>query len=208
MLARLRTINVWLVFLLPLAVAIASSIARARQDSNAVIRIGGSAPRFTLQDQEGRNVSPDDLTGKIIVLEWFDPDCDYTKRDVIASKTPQRLASKYKEKGVIWLGVNSTRQGSQGRNRAWIKDNDLPYVILDDAKQEVAKAYGVARTPYYVIIDRNGNVAYTGSLDDDESRDGSKREGKINFIDLALQEMTSGNAVTRPQGFDYGCPLR
>src|SRR5690349_23400087 len=102
----------------------------------AGLRIGANAPRFTLQDQDGKNVTLDGLTGKIVVLEWFDPECDYTKRDFALAKTPQKLAERYKDKGVVWLGVNSTRNSSKEKDKAWVKENELPYAVLDDATQE------------------------------------------------------------------------
>ena len=174
----------------------------------AGVKIGSSAPRFTCEDQEGRNVTLDELVGKTVVLEWFDPDCDYTKRDVQAEKTPQKLAERYKDKGVVWLGVNSTRDGSKGRNKQWVQDNALPYAVLDDSRKRLAAAYGIDTAPRYVIIDKHGKVVYAGSIDEDDSRTGAKREGKINFVERALDELTSGKDVTKPRGLAYGCPLR
>jgi peroxiredoxin len=193
---------------LRLARAIVVLIAVGAGGDAAGLKIGANAPRFTLQDQEGRNVTLDGLLGKTVVLEWFDPECDYTKRDIAVAKTPQKLAERYKDKGVVWLGVNSTRSGSKEKDKAWVKENELPYAVLDDAKQDLARAYGIGVVPRYVIVDKNGSVAYVGSIDDDESRNGVKREGKINFIDRALEELTAGKAVTKPQGLEYGCPLR
>ena len=37
------------------------------------------APSFTLTSLEGQEVSLDDFTGKVVVLEWFNPGCPYVK---------------------------------------------------------------------------------------------------------------------------------
>ena len=50
------------------------------------------------------------------MLEWFDPECDYTKRDAAAG-TNKAQAAKYADKGVVWIGVNSTRNTSAERKQ-------------------------------------------------------------------------------------------
>ena len=174
---------------------------------NSSVKVGANAPAFTVQDQEGRNVTLRDSIGKIVVLEWYDPECEYTKRD-IAAMTSKTLSEKYKDKGVVWLAVNSTRDGSGERNKAWIAQNRWSFNVLHDANQAVAKAFGVNSVPYFVIIDKNGGIAYLGVGDNDDSRDGGKKEGKINYIDKALEEMIAGKPVSLRDARAYGCPLR
>lgn len=174
---------------------------------NSSMKVGANAPAFTVQDQDGRNVTLRDSIGKIVVLEWYDPECEYTKRD-IAAVTSKTLSEKYKDKGVVWLAVNSTRDGSGERNKAWIAQNHWSFNVLHDANQAVAKAFGVNSVPYFVIIDKNGGIAYLGVGDNDDSRDGGKKEGKINYIDKALEEMIAGKPVSLRDARAYGCPLR
>jgi peroxiredoxin len=191
-----------------LCVLIAGAFCLTTLGDNTAIRIGATAPPFTLQDQSGANVTLRQYVGKIVVLEWFDPECDYAKRDA-AAKTNKNLATKYAEKGVVWIGVNSTRNASAERNKTWIKDNELPYSILTDSNQAVAGQFGVTSVPYYVIVDKNGNFAYAGMADDDDGRDAAVvREGKKLYVDQALDEMTSGKTVSIPASRTYGCPLQ
>jgi len=174
---------------------------------NSSMKVGANAPVFTVQDQEGRNVTLRDSISKIVVLEWYDPECEYTKRD-IAATTSRTLSDKYKDKGVVWLAVDSTRDGSGERNKAWIAQNHWSFNVLHDANQAVAKAFGVGTVPYFAIIDKNGGIAYLGVGDNDDSRDGGKKEGKINYIDKALEEMIAGKPVSVREARGYGCPLR
>ena len=41
--------------------------------------LGAAVPDFTLSDLEGNRVSLSELTGKIVVLEWFNPDCPFVR---------------------------------------------------------------------------------------------------------------------------------
>src|SRR5438309_9478127 len=87
------------------------------------VKINDNAPRFNLQDETGRNVTIDQNLGKVIVLEWFDPSCEWTQRDYKAGRT-KALAEKYKDKGVVWFAINSTRDSSIGRNKTWIQQHE------------------------------------------------------------------------------------
>jgi peroxiredoxin len=166
------------------------------------------APRFELQDETGKNVSLDQFTGKIVVLEWFDPRNDYTRRDYKAGTT-RTIAAKYREKGVVWLAINSTRSGDISANKKWREENKLGYQVLDDAHLTVASKYGITTAPFYFIIGKAGHIAYEGPLDEDENRalDQGPRDGRINYIDRALGQMTTGQQVDRPQPKVYGDPL-
>lgn len=174
---------------------------------NAVVKVGANAPAFTAQDQDGHNITLRESVGKIVVMEWYDPECDYTRRD-IAAATSKTLFEKYKDKGVVWLAVNSTRDSSSERNKTWAAQNHWTFSVLHDVNQAIAKAFGVSSVPYFAIIDKNGSIAYLGVRDNDDSREGGKKEGKISYIDRALDEMIAGKSVSDRDARSYGCPLR
>jgi len=190
------------------AIAVIITIAPAIAQPSPMPRLLAAAPRFILQDDSGKNVSLDELTGKIVVLEWFDPNNDYTKRDYKAGAT-RKLAEKYRDKDVVWLAVNSTRLSDIGWNKRWAEENKLGYRVLDDSRLDVEKKYGITTAPFYFIVDKSGRIQYEGPIDDDDNRalvQGPK-EGRINYIDRALGQLTMGQGFDRPQPRVYGDPL-
>ena len=62
---------------------------------------------FSLKDTDGKTHKLDAMKDKLVVLEWMEPDCPAVKPHY-KSKNIQKLAAKYKEKGVVWLSVCST----------------------------------------------------------------------------------------------------
>src|SRR4051794_20695268 len=68
---------------------------------------GEQAPAFTLQDQDGKNISLNDLSGKVVVLEWFNNECPFVQKHY-KNGDMNALASKYASQGVTWLAINST----------------------------------------------------------------------------------------------------
>ena len=45
----------------------------------AQAKTGQPAPDFTLSDQDGKPVKLSDYKGKIVVLEWINPECPFVK---------------------------------------------------------------------------------------------------------------------------------
>lgn len=163
------------------------------------------APAFTLEDQDGKKVSLADFAGKIVVLECMNWECPFSKRHMQAG-TIKRLAEKYKGKDVVFLGMNSTSHHNVAANKKAIEDFGLPYSILDDRSGQVGKAYGAKTTPDIRIIAVSGSIAYKGAMDNDTM--GRKAEGRINYVEQALDELLAGKEVSTPETKPYGCTVK
>jgi peroxiredoxin len=173
--------------------------------SSEPVKIGQAAPAFALQDDQGRDVSLASYSGKIVVLEWTNPQCPYVQRHY-KEGTFTKLADKYKDQDVVWLAVNSSSSATKDVNRKWSEANKLSYPILDDSAGVVGHVYGAKTTPDLFIIDKQGKVVYMGGIDDDpEAKHADKR---INYVDQALAEVTAGKPVTTPETKSYGCSVK
>ncbi|MCB0310727.1 MAG: redoxin domain-containing protein [Bdellovibrionales bacterium] len=170
----------------------------------AAPKTNASAPDFTLSDQNGDQISLHNFSGKIVVLEWFNPECPFVKRHY-ESGTMKNLVKKYQEQGVVWLGINSTHFHDVATNRAFAEKYDIPYPMLSDQSGATGKAYGAKTTPYMVVIDSKGNLAYHGAIDSDKWGEASSA---TNYVDLALSELTQGKKVSKVETNSYGCSVK
>ena len=171
----------------------------------AAAAVGAAAPAFSLEDQTGKKVSLSDYAGKIVVLEWVNPDCPFVQRHANA-KTMTNLIGKYGSQNVVWLGINSTHYADNAANAKWIDKHSLPHAILNDQSGTVGRAYGARTTPHMYIIDPSGKLVYAGGIDDDQG--GSKGATAVNYVDKALAELTSGKSVSLPETKPYGCSVK
>jgi peroxiredoxin len=162
------------------------------------------APAFTLEDVDGKKVSLSDFADKIVVLEWMNPGCPIWTRHHKAG-TFRKLAEKYKDKGVVWLAINSTHSADKEKNKKFAETEKVPYPILDDHAGTVGKAYGAKTTPHMFVIDKHGRLAYEGAIDDDPA---GKKENPLNYVDQALTELLAGKAVSVPKTEPYGCSVK
>lgn len=172
----------------------------------AEIAAGDKAPEFMLNNFDGKEVSLSDYAGKIVVLEWFNYECPFVKYHYEKVNTMVGLADKYKDKNVVWLAINSTKHLTTEKNKDFAKKYNIGYPILDDRSGQVGRAYGARTTPHMFIISAKGNIVYEGAIDD--SPLGRKKEGVINYVDKALEELTSGKPVSTPKTEPYGCSVK
>lgn len=174
--------------------------------------IGKPAPDFTARDIEGKTHKLSDYKGKIVVLESYNLDCPFCANH-FKTGAMQALQSEITAKGAIWLVVNSSNPKSASyRNAAaakkeWTAQKMKATAWIDDSDGKVGKAYGLKTTPHMVVIGKDGNVAYTGAIDDKAVSEGDPRTAR-NYVRDAVTALLSGKAVEVTRTKSYGCPIK
>lgn len=166
---------------------------------------GKKAPQFTLQSFDGKTISLSDYRGKIVVLEWLNFECPFSRYHYDTVPTMVNLAKKYKD-NVVWLAVNSTNHTTPAANKEFAEKHELPYPILDDRSGRVGHAYDAKTTPHMYVIDTRGNVVYEGAIDNAPL--GKARGDVVNYVDKALAELVAGKPVSTKETKPYGCTVK
>jgi peroxiredoxin len=171
------------------------------------VDVGDTAPGFTLKDTAGREVSLADFKGKVVVLEWTNPDCPFVKRHY-KEGSMKNLTSAYSESmGVVWLTINSTNYMDAAANAGFVKAEGISWPVLVDQDGAVGHAYGAVTTPHMFIIDAEGTVVYNGAIDDDP-RGNMEAGARTNYVADALNDIAAGKAVSTPETKPYGCSVK
>jgi peroxiredoxin Q/BCP len=105
---------------------------------SAAPAVGEAAPGFRLQDQNFAWHSLDDYRGQWVVL-YFYPKADTPGCTTEACEFRDNIFA-YEELGAAVVGVSLDDVASQ---KDFAEKYSLPFPLLSDAKQEVAKSYGV-----------------------------------------------------------------
>ena len=166
------------------------------------------APDFTLKNYDGTEVKLADYKGKIVVLEWFNYECPFSRYNHEKTSVISDLVNKYKDKGVVWLAINSTGHQQTAKNKEYAEKHNISYPVLDDSSGKTGKAYGAKTTPHIFIIDTGGSIVYNGALDNAPLGNPPKDEKLINYVDKALEELTAGKPVTTAATKSYGCSVK
>jgi peroxiredoxin len=170
------------------------------------VDVGDKAPGFTLEDAAGDEVSLGDFKGKVVVLEWTNPDCPFVKRHY-KEGSMKNLTSAYSEAGVVWLTINSTNYMDAAANASFAKNEGIGWPVLVDQDGTVGHAYGAATTPHMFIIDTKGIVVYEGAIDDDP-RGNMEAGARTNYVENALNDVAAGQSVSTSETKPYGCSVK
>ena len=185
-----------------------SRLQSARRDraGRPVRPAGKKAPDFTLDNYDGKTISLADYKGKIVVLEWVNFECPFSLYHYDKVPTMNNLVKKYKDKGVMWLAINSSKHVPAEANKLNAKKYKVSFPVLSDRPGTVGKAYSATHTPHMYIIDRDGSIVYEGAIDNAPL--GKPKADPVNYVDRALAELTSGKAVSMPKTDPYGCTVK
>ena len=130
-----------------------------------MLEVGTKDPDFTLQDQDGKDVSLSDSKGKKVILYFY-------PKDNTSGCTKQACAFKelypdFMEKDAIVLGVS---KDSVASHKKFQEKYQLPFELLSDPEHKVIEQYdvwkeksmygkkymGIVRSTY--LIDEEGNI--------------------------------------------------
>ncbi len=181
---------------------------RSRMDEQRIqmANLAGMRMRpFTSKDFDGKQFSLADYKDKVIVLEWMNPQCPFSSY-FYKNKIMANLAEKYKDKGVVWLAVNSTNFADPEEMKTFIKEHNVPYPVLDDREGKIGRLYNARTTPHMFIINKEGTIVFNGAIDSAGDKD--KTKPVINYVDQALTELLNDKAVSVPYKEPYGCTVK
>jgi peroxiredoxin len=175
-----------------------------------VAAVGEKAPDFTLKSVKDESVTLSALTAekKIVVLEWFNPDCPISRAYHTPESVMGLLASRYADKGVVWLAINSGAPGKQGagkeRNAKAVEEFGVSYPVLIDEDGAVGKLYDARTTPHMFVIDAEGVVRYAGAIDNGTPQ----TKGETNYVKEAVEALLAGKDVSTKESRPFGCGVK
>lgn len=175
--------------------------------------VGKPAPEFTLNDVSGKAVKLADFRGRYVVLEWVNPECPYVEKHY-GSANMQGLQKDYTAQKVVWLAINSTREGHSEyyppqKMAGWMKEmNAAPSATLLDPTGKVGRAYNARTTPHMYIIDPKGTLVYAGGIDDKRSTSMGDVKIAKNYVRAAMGEALAGKPISAASTSPYGCSIK
>jgi peroxiredoxin len=170
--------------------------------------IGSSAPDFSLRATDGKIYSLKDFADAKILVVFFT--CNHCPYVTGSDEVTRQTAKKFEPKGVKFVGINSNSPNTYPEDSfdnmvKRMKEHEFPWTYLYDDTQDIARAYGVLRTPHFFVFDEKRKLVYTG-----RGVDNPRETGKmtVNDLDNALTEITAGKKVTAPKTNPIGCNVK
>ena len=126
------------------------------------IKVGDTAPDFTLKDQDQKDVKLSEFRGKKNVVLAFYP-LDWSPVCTGENKCLSDDFPSFQSSNAEVFGISADSFFS---HKAWADSLSLKHRLLADMHRTVSKAYGLYFEPLNcakratVIVDKNGKVAY------------------------------------------------
>lgn len=181
--------------------------------NSQAIEAGTAAPDFKATDINGKAQSVSQYKGKVVVLEWTNPDCPFVKKFYNVGAM-QNFQKEVKADGAVWLSINSGAAGKEGHLTAETaqkvvadaKSNTDAYIL--DESGTIGKSYGAASTPTVVVIGKDGKVVYFGAVDDKPTFKSEDIATARNYLLEAVKAAEAGKAPEVANTKAYGCGVK
>ncbi len=169
--------------------------------------VGKPAPNFTLKTTGGKEWSLSDAAGKIVVLEWCNPECPACQRvssDGTVLETIRGATEASKD--VVYVMINSSAASTTSLEgtAAYLKEHKINTPALLDSEGKVGMMFGAKTTPHCYVIDSKGVLRYQGAIDDGNG--GTK--GKMNYVVNAVKQIAANETVSPAETKAYGCSVK
>lgn len=185
------------------------------------VAVGEVVPDFTLTDIDGKKHTLSEYKGKVVILEWFNPQCPYVI-DQYTKNTLKTFGNQMKQAGVVYLAVNSGASGQPGSGRETNVEArerfGIRFPILLDEEGKVGRMFDARFTPQMFIIDAKGVLRYAGAIDNAPlgkvnattypPGKGKERGEFVNYVRQAYDEIKAGEDVTTPTTRPYGTRVK
>ncbi len=179
----------------------------------AKVAVGEPAPDFSLTDSNGKTQTLSQYKGKIVVLEWNNPECPFVGKHY-GSGNMQKQQADATATGAIWLTINSGAAGKQGNldaagaNAYIAKVGGKQTAYLFDPAGTAGHLYGAKTTPHMYVIDQQGVLRYMGGIDSIPSTDKDDLAKATQYVPQVLAELKAGKAVSVTTSQPYGCGVK
>jgi peroxiredoxin len=173
-----------------------------KAEKGAQAKVGEAAPNFTLKTTDGKEWSLSDAKGKVVVLEWINPECPICVRvmkDGTVANTIKGVTEQFSD--VVYVAINSSaaRPSSLEGTAAYMKEHKVEIPALLDNDGAVGLMYGAKTTPHCYVVAADGTLAYDGAIDD---------KGSTNYVVSAVKALKEGKAVSPATTKAYGCSVK
>ncbi|MBW4692855.1 MAG: thioredoxin family protein [Lyngbya sp. HA4199-MV5] len=133
--------------------------------------------------------------------------CPYVHRHLDRLK---QIQAEFQDQGVTLIGINANDadrypDDSFENMKRFAANHQLNFPYLRDVTQEVAQSFGAEKTPHIFLLNQNGVLCYSGSVDDSPNDPASVR---VTYLRDAIAQILS-NAPIRPTSTEpVGCSVK
>lgn len=178
--------------------------------ASAQYKVGQKVSDFSLKNVDGKTVSLGEQKSKGVVVIFTCNHCPFSQayEDRIIA-----LHNAYAFKGYPVMAINpndavKSPDDSYEKMQERAKSKGFPFPYLYDESQEVAKAFGAARTPHVFIVQKEGKdwvLKYIGAIDNNTE---SAEKADKKYTEDAINDLLAGKNPAMAETKAIGCTIK
>jgi len=120
---------------------------------------GPKVSNFKLKDLNNKTTSFNKIKGeKLTIIDFWATWC---KPCLQAIPKLNKISEKYKDKGVVLIGINTDSPRNAAKVKPFSKSYKINYIILRDPNSEIAAEMNVNSYPTLYILNEEDEIVYT-----------------------------------------------
>ena len=174
--------------------------------------LGTLIPSFSLSNVvTGHCVTPTEVVSsfpKGLLVIFLCRHCPYVKH---LQESLVNMANEFMAQGVGFIGICSNDAVSYPQDgpdslKEMVQQEQIPFPILFDETQLVAKSFSATCTPDFFLFNENLQLAYHGRFDASTPKNGISVTG--NDLRRAIEALCLGKTVPEPFPLSLGCSIK
>ncbi|MCA0931967.1 TlpA family protein disulfide reductase [Lutimonas saemankumensis] len=124
----------------------------------AGLKTGDPSPGFSYPDQNGKNVSLEDLKGKFVYIDVWATWCGPCMKEIPFLK---EMDEEYKGKNIAFVSLSIDKMENKDKWLKMIEDEDLRGIQLladNDWNSDFVTSYNIRGIPRFILLDDQGNI--------------------------------------------------
>lgn len=172
-------------------------------------RIGAYAPDFEIPgvDEKVHHMFRYLETHRAIAVVFMCNHCPYVKLYIERLK---QLQLEFADAGFSVIGINSNDvnqfpEDNFDNMKIFAIQNKLNFPYLWDSTQDVARSFGAMKTPHVFLVNADGVLCYSGSIDDNPNAPNAVTKP---YLRDAIGHILMGESITPTATEPVGCSVK
>jgi thiol-disulfide isomerase/thioredoxin len=171
------------------------------------LALGSMLPNASLVNVEPKQtVELHDLNqGKALVVMFIATGCPYSNA---FNEVMEDLAQKYRDRGVVFVGVNSNKTEPFVKVKEHAKANGFSFMVTKDDENRFADAVGAVVTPEVYLTDDDLVLRYHGAIGNSRNPTTKSSEANGEELAAALEDLLAGRDIKVKTTKMFGCTIK